>query len=363
MKLNKKRAAIIAVNAAAAAGAVIFFLSGRAAARSQSYNYAAERWGDGYAQISCFLPEKSEFSVDSVGTARMQLLNTLQAVSIAPKDGQKLCPDSYSAPFGQATVSSDIDGSSEAEITAVGGDFFLMRDFRLIDGAYFSGDDIMQDGAVIDRDLAWSLYGSDDISGMNIKINGVQFYISGVIDTPSTDTEKKCCGELPRAYISYSGASSLMTDGESEEAQRFSAVTCYEFIMPDPVENYAYGSMKKYFLTLDESSIVIQNTGRFSPAERLRAIKKLPDLAVMDSSVVMPYWENASRLTEYKLSMIYRRAAVCAALPLLTAAWLMFKAFRALRKNKKIIIGAVIDAFGKFFAKVKGLIKSGKKAS
>lgn len=49
----------------------------------------------------------------------------------------------------------------------------------------------MQDGAVIDKNLAWALYGSEKVSGMNIYINGVKFYIAGVIDLPGTEAEKK----------------------------------------------------------------------------------------------------------------------------------------------------------------------------
>ena len=43
-----------------------------------------------------------------------------------------------------------------------------------------------QDGAVIDKELAWSLYGSVNVAGMSIYLNDVKLYISGVIDNPRT---------------------------------------------------------------------------------------------------------------------------------------------------------------------------------
>ena len=88
-------------------------------------------------------------------------------------------------------VSGDASGHSDAEITAVGGDyFFLFRDFKLASGSFFSEKDLMQTGAVIDSQLAWDLYGSDEVTGMNIYINNVKLYISGVIETPSTKPEE-----------------------------------------------------------------------------------------------------------------------------------------------------------------------------
>lgn len=72
----------------------------------------------------------------------------------------------------------------------------------------------MQDGAVIDKNLAWALYGSEKVSGMNIYINGVKFYIAGVIDLPETEAEKKTAGSSPKAYISYDMASQVSTDSK-----------------------------------------------------------------------------------------------------------------------------------------------------
>lgn len=356
-RLKKRYIAVGAVNAAAIAGAIALSVCGGSLARAQSCNYAAERWqgssDDSYTQISCFFSENTGFTTDSIGSARMQMLYTLQNVSIAPEEDRKLCPDAYSAPLGRASVKGDISGSSEAEITAVGGDFFFMRNFSLIDGAFFSDDDIMQDGVVIDRSLAWSLYGSYDIAGMNLTINGTKFYISGVIDNPPTDEEKKCAGELPRAYVSYDGASLIsssmssgyMGDGDSYTAEtapeRFTGVTCYEFVMPDPVENFAYTSMKDYFLSFGGDVEVVENTGRFEPSVRVKEIKNLTSYAVRDNAVAFPYWENASRITEFKLTFIYLFRNICSAVPFLTGAWLIIRLFRYLKSIKKRIIRTV----------------------
>lgn len=366
-RLKKRYIAIAAINAAAIVGAAVLTAVGGALAKSQTYNYAAEKWqgenDESYTQISCFFSENTGFDIDSIGSARMQMLYTLQNVSIVPEDGKKLCPDGYSAPLGQVSVTGDISGRSEAEATAVGGDFFFFRDFKLIDGAFFSEDDIMQDGVVIDRSLAWALYGSHDIAGMNLKINGTEFYISGVIENPSTDVEKECAGELPKLYMSYEGAALVSVggsyDGElsgdinNTASERFTDVSCYEFIMPDPVENFAYTSMKDFFQSFGSGVAVTENTGRFDASVRAEKIKTLSSYAVRDNSAVFPYWENASRIVEFRLTFLYFFRNLCIAVPAITGVWLIIKAYRLIKRNKKRITRAVLGFANKKISAVK----------
>ena len=344
--VNKKYAVLAAVNAVMLAASLILTLTASAEAKSHTYNYAAERWDSGgdYAQISCFFSENAGFTVDSVASARMQILNNLKNVSVIPEEGQKLCPDGWSAPLGQASIKGKLSGRSEADITAVGGDYFLIHNFTLIDGAFFSDKDIMQDGIVIDKNLAWALYGSSDISGMTLTVNGSEFYISGVIDTPATDEERECAGDLPRAYISYEGASlfssggNFMEEGSSAVPSDFRKVTCYEVIMPDPVKNYAYESMKGYFEGYGKNAQLLQNTGRFGAVKRLKALKNMEKLAVRDNAVIYPYRENASRIAEYKLSYLYLWRVICMIIPAVTAVWIIV---RCAKLGKKYIIKGV----------------------
>lgn len=363
--INKRAAVPAALNAVSLAGFLVFSLIGSAAADSQKYNCAAERWQNGddsayYTQISCFMSESAGFSTDSLGSVRISLLNALQTVSVAAGEGKKLCPDAYSAPVGKATVSGDIIGRSEAEITAVGGDFFMIHGFELLDGAFFTDDDLMQDGAVIDRSLAWELYGSYEVSGMKLNINGTQYYISGVIENPETDVEKKCAGELPRAYISYDGASGFASAGGNSDmwgmgsdtgGGGFTAITCYEVLMPDPVEDYAYSSVKQAMEGWGDNVSVVQNTGRFDPLKRLKALKKISSAVVRDNEIAYPYWENASRIVQFRLSYIYMCAAICLIIPLLTLIWLAVKAFKALKRNKQRIFQAVLSLFNRIKGK------------
>lgn len=335
---NKKIVVIACVNALSLIGTLVLTIAGNSLAKSQSYNYMAQKWDStgGCSQISCFFAEDAGVTVDNIGGVKASMLTALQNISVIPEENQKLVTEAYSTSAGEAVVRSDTtNGRSNAELTAVGGDFFLFRNFDFIDGSYFSENDIMQDGAVIDRNLAWALYGSDRVSGKNIYIDGVKFYIAGVIDTPQTKYEKKTVGENPIAYISYDGANLLNSNSSTKTDKNdftdnggfmdtgLKKITCYECIMPDPVENYAYNAVDGYFKSYEGKYTIVSNSERFKPSVRAKAHKNLADYAVVSNSVIYPYWENASRIVEFKLTSVYFYRRLTYIIPVLTLLYLL----------------------------------------
>ncbi len=350
MKFKKILYAVAAsANAVSIAAGIILTAMGGSLARSQRYNYAAEKWdpSGGYSQISCFLSDSSGLNTDNITGLTSSFMTSLQNISTEQQEeGQKLIPQAYSASAGQMTVRSDkTTGRSEAELTAVGGDFFFFRDFTLLDGSYFSESDIMQDGAVIDRKLSWALYGSDKTAGMSIYINDIKFYIAGVIDDPQDKLEKRTAGDTPRAYISYEATSLLSLndkkssgdpDSSEPEAEGIKKISCFECLMPNPVKNFAYNTVKEAF----ESSYpkmyrIVDNSSRFEPSVRAKAFKKLSNYAISDSSAVYPYWENASRIAEFKLSNIYFYRRLTYIIPILTGLWLLVILYKAIGRLRK----------------------------
>lgn len=382
-KIKIRYIVLSAVNAAALISAAVITEVGGSMASSQQYNYAWQRWGGGsdFVQVSTFFSDDAGMTVNGVNSARVSLLNSLRSASVMIDEKKKMIPDAYSAPMGRYEVSCDINGHSEAEITAVGGSFFTFRSFRLADGAFFSEDDLMQDGAVIDRDLAWKLYGSDSISGKNIYINGIKLYISGVVDTPQTEAEKDAYGDAPKAYISYSSAEriadavqsgmnvtgdAIVSDTGAEEIpSRFSKVTCYECIIPEPVEDIGYNAVKNIFSEQYKNKLdIVNNTTRFDPKKRERAYDDLAQTVVRNDAVVYPHWENASRIVEYKLSGIYHVRKILLIIPLLTVLWLIFRLYRAYRSMKPIIkkkLGdLVVHGYEQVRACMTGMIRRNK---
>jgi hypothetical protein len=336
--MKNKKLVLLSADLLSLTGFFIMLAVGSGLAESQKYNYAAERWSDSgdYAQISCFFPESSPLTTDSIDNINAEILSGLQDISVVQEEGQKLCPTAYSSPVGESYITGNRTGKSKASITAVGGDFFLIHNFTLLDGSFFSDDDIMQDGVVIDKNLAWNLYGSYEVAGMELEIDGVQFYVSGVIDNPETKAEKKCVGELPFAYISYDGASGFSSDDSEDSdgsAKKFKDITCYEVIMPDPVSNYAYNAIEEIMESDAENAAVVQNNGRFEVIKRIKAIKNISLSVVEDSGIKYPYWENAARIIEFRLSCIYTMALIFLILPIITIIISVVRLYKLIKKG------------------------------
>lgn len=364
MKIKKLLiAALSAANIVSVGAGLILTAAGSSLAKSQSCNYAAQRWDSegGCVQLSCFFSDDAGFTRDSAPYVRQTLTDKLKNVGVIAEDGQKLFPEAYSANAGQMTIRGDRNSRSEAEITVVGGDFFLFRNFKLLDGAFFTESDIMQDGAVIDEALAWELYGSYDIAGMNIYINGVKFYVSGVIEQPSTKQEKKTMGEVPRAYISYEGFKLLNNNFSENYEASVEKITCYECIVPNPVENFAYNALNDYFgNSYSYTSETVNNTERFNPSKLAKKYKKLSDYAISDKPIVYPFWENASRITEFRLTGIYHFRKLTYIIPVLTSLLLIVLGWRAGGRLRKKITENFSNGVTKFFYR-RSILKEQKK--
>lgn len=127
---------------------------------------------------------------------------------------------------------------------------------------------------------------------MNIYINGVKCYISGVIAAPETDYEKKCIGKTPQAYVSYDMAAQIAPEAGIDGETGFTKVTCYECIIPDPVENFGLSKIKSIMKTYGDNVNIIRNDSRFAPSKRAKELKKLPNYAVRNDGIRLPWWES-----------------------------------------------------------------------
>ena len=351
-KFKLRHKIIAAVNTAAVVGMIILTAVGSSAAKAQKYNYAAERWKNeskkDFGQVSCFFGKESGFDLKSVESMKAEFYAKLKEASIEPEEGKTLVPYAYSNPVGKAIISGDDLGTTEADITAVGGKFFFFRDFDLLTGAFFEDDDLMKTGVVVDRQVAFSLYGSDDIAGKNLYINNVKLFISGVIDFPKTKAEKNCAGETPKAYISYDAAKMIFGGGDDAWGQGISQelnrVTCYECISPEPVDNFTYNVVNDKCAQLYKGKIkIVNNADRFEPSKRIKALKKIEDNVVVREDIIYPYWENASRITDLKLSFIYGARRLLLIIPIITLAVLLIKAVMLYNRKKAGLKKALAD--------------------
>nr|WP_300838256.1 ABC transporter permease [uncultured Acetatifactor sp.] len=256
---------------------------------SQMTQSAAQRWSnDGKAsQVSCF------FSVGS-GITENEILDFEHTVDSALRDasveqesenpGARLWADAYSAD-GQVTLSND-KTSLTADAIGIGGDFFLFHPLTLLNGAYFSGNDLMKDYCVIDEDAAWQLFGSNDVAGMTVYIGGVPHIVTGVVRRPSGRLAEAAGLDSTVVYVSYQTLTEL---GSSH------GINHYEIVMPNPVTGFAYNYIKEK-LGADEKEVeVVENTSRYSLLSRLKLIGEFGTRSMNGKAIIYPYWENIAR--------------------------------------------------------------------
>ena len=151
---------------------------------------AAQRWspGENYSQISAFLAEGSGASEDTVKAMYTGLMLDLQSDAIALSEtqienGASLIEECYCG-MGSVDLSTTTD-SVTVNAIGVGGNFFNFHPLELMDGYYFSDDDLMQDRVLLDDQTAWRLFGSPNVVGMPVMIGGTPHYIAGVFRQPT----------------------------------------------------------------------------------------------------------------------------------------------------------------------------------
>lgn len=286
--------------------------------------YAAERWqGEGtlkFAQISCFLPADEKLQISDINGFRTKVAGALSEASIDLSAGIPFI-DCWSCE-GSAKVYGAYSGT--ADLIACGGDFFTFHPLKLVSGNYFSGDDLMQDNVLLDEDLAWLLFGGNDLEGQFVYIYNTPFRVAGVVAREGDQATEKAYQGGMGLFMSYQtyydlnvgSASGMSEDGTDPDSVSNVGITCYEVCLPDPVKGFARSLVEEHF-PLDRGETVV-NTGRFHLKNILSVLRDF-SLRSMHSGVEYSYWENAARYTESKVAILLLAAALLCLLPFLMA--------------------------------------------
>ncbi len=244
------------------------------------------RWADsGYSQISCFFSDKSDITEDRINNYHHIVENALTEDSIkAESENEKQVVSCYSA---RGNIVIDNNGISiEAKAIGVGGDFFLFHPIKLLQGSYYTSDDIMDDYIIVDEDAAWQLFGSGNIDGMTVYINGVPHIIKGVIRRDSGRINDYAGNNKATVYVSYN---TLYKYGTCKE------INTFEITLPNPVKSYAYNLIKKKIDIDEENMEVVDNSARYSLESLIKIIADFGSRSMNSKEIVYPYWENAAR--------------------------------------------------------------------
>lgn len=291
---------------------------------------AAERWrGENdqpFSQVSCFLAEQEKLSLDQVYQFRQNLQTSLHEAALDLDTETALFEDAWST-TGKVSVRSAL-GSGEASAIAVGGSFFNFHPLRLLSGSYLTESDLMKDRVLLDEDLAWLLFGGNDLQGMEMTVNGQRFIVGGVIERENDFASRKAYTAGMGLYMSFEAFAQL-----NETA----GVSCYELVAAEPVEGFVRSAVEKSFPI--GAGEIVENSARYTLRGLLRVIGGFGTRSMQTLGVIYPYWENAARLLEDWSALLLLLGALGLLLPVFTAVWLLL---RLLRRGKDKLTGEVL---------------------
>lgn len=263
---------------------VIALLAGR-----QTEQRVDRRWDSegGAAQVSAFFSPNAGITQDSIEGFEHSLDSALKEASIeqeSPNPGARLWADAYSAD-GTIFLSTD-GGRVEADAIGIGGDFFLFHQLRLLNGSYFSGNDLMKDYVILDVDAAWQLFGSNDVAGMTVNIGGRPHMVIGVVQRPTGRLYEAAGLDGTRAFVSYE---TLSKYGQCNGINHF------EIVMPNPVREYAVNYVREQLGSPEKEVEVLENSTRYGIGRRLRLLLDFGTRSMNGKAIIYPYWENVAR--------------------------------------------------------------------
>ncbi len=254
---------------------------------SMTDQQAAERWAgdEAYAQVSCFFSESEEIDHYQILSFRNQINTGLKEASLEVAEGNaRPYIDSYSSQ-GKIVINSG-KSNWETDAIGIGGDFFRFHPVKLLNGSYFSEDNLMQDYIIIDENAAWKLFGSNDVVGMQVTIGNVPHYIAGVIrKAEGRMWESAGLGES----IVYVSSETLAAYGTT------TGIHQYEVVMPNPVSGFAYRLVKEKFGFDEYKMEVVDNTHRYDIEPMVRVILDFGLRSMQHYAIQYPYWENYAR--------------------------------------------------------------------
>ncbi|MEI8198789.1 MAG: ABC transporter permease [Eubacteriales bacterium] len=327
---------------------------------SQKSQIAAELWsgdsGKKYRQITCFAVGQ----VQTGGSPELYLspavsLNTLDIAAIHANlnkivlaaSGQKestnksnttfskskdarLWIDAYSAEATCTVVHAATDikpeVSAEVTLTGVGGDYYLFHPLTLIGGAFLSKDTLDSKKIVLDKELAFKLFGSYDAVGSEVSINQRKYTVIGVVQHGDTKIDKSTSGDLVHAYVLFDelsflsaavnpGSISMNGDvsagGMKTDAAAASdanpadpstlAVLCYEVVLPDKIDGIAMQNFRSSMETagkVNKNFLFVDNTNRFSLLRLYDTVFPVGENTVIRQQYKLPFWELSAGMAE-----------------------------------------------------------------
>ncbi len=304
--LNKKQLILLFLNIVLVLAFIVVNAFAHSSVKKLFSQQEAKRWegkNNSYAQVSAFCSPERQMQETDILNIRSAIQQTLSRDALNETNGNaRVWIDAYSGEC-KAEVRRD---NKTLSVTAVGvgGEFFQFHPSLLLSGGYISEEDTNHDRVVIDQGLAWAMFGSNDVVGMQLWMGNSIYVVAGVIKVEEDDLTQVAYGNVNRIYVPYD---------QLKNQQENLMITCYEAVIPNPISNYAANTLKEACgielqaeqenqdnenpLNFDNIE-VIENSNRFDEITLLGKIEGLRLHTMRANSIVYPYWENVARVVE-----------------------------------------------------------------
>lgn len=290
---------------------------------------AASRWSqeDNYSQFTVVYPcNDYEVNDYTFGALKHNIIAKLEETAYASDNN----PECVSV-NGKVSVTSD-KATVQINCLGVDEDFFFFHPVNMISGSYFMKDDLMKDGIILDEESAWKLFGSSDIEGMNVTINGVPHIVRGVVKKADDRISRMAGLEKDMCYISLSSLRDYGTVTGSYT---------YEVILPNPVENFGYSRICEALGNETiEQVILVENTIRYSNEKLRDVIAQFGIRSMSTGGYIYPYFENVARAYEDYFAVIYLVKMMLIIEPLIMAVMYIYlflksEGYKELKRRRK----------------------------
>jgi hypothetical protein len=248
----------------------------------------ASRWsGTGkYVQLSVFFEQEAGLEEGEVYPLRNQLMEAVEeAASDMEADG-RLLVDAYSTEGELSLSSKQADTSVRAY--GVSKDFFLFHPLELLSGSYFTSEDELADGIILDELTAWKLFGAVDVAGMTVNVNGDAYIIRGVVRTDEGHFSEASLEAQPSVYVDYDIL-------KQELGADNRTIDSYELLIANPVKDFGKTKLAAAIGRDEATYELVDNTNRFSWSSRAKRLLAFGTRSMKTTQMVYPYWENRAK--------------------------------------------------------------------
>ncbi len=292
-RLKKFNIILLIINAVLLSVFGIIYLRISSLSRDYSSDKAKEMWDNDkykYSQISLYVSPSNGFDMMGIYSMRKSVEEKLKESSVLDAEDNpegRLWIDCAS---GDSTLSiAGKMGSCDVAVTGTVGDYFIFHPEDIMYGSYYTSEDINLDRIILDKQCSWQLFGSMDTVGMPLEINNKVFYVAAVVESPDNEVDKTAYGTKPRVYMPYESLKQL--NGSF-------VLTSYEVCLPNIVKDYAYGVMKDINTAPEDSSVLIDQTGRFGLLKLFTGFREIRESVMVTTNISYPWYENRTRSAE-----------------------------------------------------------------